>query len=177
MIYVIGVDHNREQFPHDMNMQERVENFKNLVRKLCNENNIRVLAEEWCDDARSSSITGTTYSEVIAAELKIDYLPCDPNRVERAGLKIKGRDQIAQELGMSIQTIQENSEEERRINETEAAKEGDKRRERYWLARIIDHCGTEGNIVLICGFGHADDFVGLAESRGYEAMRVLIPSS
>ena len=119
-------------------------------------------------------MTGDTYSEVFARELEIEYLPCDPGRAERARLQTKARDQIAQALGLSLFAIQEHSDDEHRVNEV--AKDGDRKREQYWLEKIASHGTTWGDILMVCGYGHADSFVALAQRKGHEAVRIPLHS-
>jgi hypothetical protein len=172
MFYVIGVDHKREQYPHSMNDKEKVERLQKTMRQLCQSKKIQLIAEEWCDDARSYWSVNRTYSEDIAIELAIEHLSCDPGQAERDKLQMRSREQIAQDLGINFVFIQENSDEEHRVNE--AAKKIDEKRERYWLEKIIGRVGTNKNTLLVCGFGHSDSFIALAKSNGYEAEKIII---
>jgi hypothetical protein len=174
MIYVIGVGHYDEQFPHSHNVREKVERLQEFVPRFCKEKGIQLIAEEWCDDARRYQSIKTTYSEDIASDLGIEYLPCDPNIAERAKLQMKSREQIAQDLGIVFAFIQPGSKDEQRVNETDAAKEADAKRERYWLERILARDGANKNTLLVCGHEHADSLVALAKSKGYEVARTPI---
>jgi hypothetical protein len=44
MIYVLGVDHKREQWPHDINVKEKVVRLKETIRKICKEKDIQLIA-------------------------------------------------------------------------------------------------------------------------------------
>ena len=174
MIYVIGANHYAEQFPHDLNETDKVERFQNFVQKVCGEKNIQLIAEEWRDEVRELSKTRKTYIEVLAPTLGVDYFACDLNMAERKLNGIKSRPEIAQDLGFTFVLIQPGSREEALVNDTPAAKDGDAKREKVWLERIIARVGTTKNILLVCGYEHADSFVTFAKNNGHEAERLMV---
>jgi hypothetical protein len=171
MIYVIGVDHKREQRPNSLNDDQRVMHLQNSIRQLIRNDNIVLIAEEWSEEAKRAWSVNT-YAEDIAAEFGIEYLPCDPDSSERARLKMKSREQEAKDQGLNIFQIQENSDKERKVNEADAIREADAKREQYWLTTIVRKYPASGNVLLICGYGHADGFVKLAKQNDYEAIRL-----
>jgi hypothetical protein len=174
MIYVIGVNHYEEQFPHEKNNIDKINRLQNFVRKVCKENNIQLIAEEWRDEVRELSVTGKTYIEELAPKIPITYFPCDLNMPERKALGIKSRPEIAQELGLNFPLILPDSKEEEMVNNTAAAKAGDTKREEVWLERILARAGADKNVLLVCGYEHADSFVKLAKNNGHEAQRLYI---
>ncbi|HUX35552.1 MAG TPA: hypothetical protein VMV71_00800 [Candidatus Paceibacterota bacterium] len=178
MIYVIKIDHYLEQFPHGDNVPDRVGKLKQLVKKVCKEKSIKLITEEWCNDARESSLTGRTYTEDLAKELGVEYLFIDPERSERLALGIKIRSDIAKAHNIPypnrLNTPEENARLEALINETDDAKGSDKKREEYWLNKIIGHNGIAMSTLLVCGYGHIDSFIALLRSKGYSATEIPI---
>jgi hypothetical protein len=177
MIYIIRTDHYLEQFPHGDNIPDRVEKLKQLVEKVCKEKSIKLITEEWCNDARESSSTGRTYTEDLAKELGIEYIFIDPERSDRFALGIKIRSDIAKAHNIpypnSLNTPEENARLEALINETDDAKESDRKREEYWLNKIIGHSGIALSTLLICGYGHVDSFFSLLKDKGYQAEKIV----
>jgi hypothetical protein len=175
MIYVIGVDHLKEQIPNAMNESEKVERLRTFVRKTCGEKNIQLIAEEWCEDARPRSLTRRTHTEAVASELGIKYSPCDPGIAERKAMGFKARDQIALEIGVPFPLTEDTLEE--RANAAKinaAARKYDEIREEYWLREIFKNGDASTPILLVCGYGHVDDFIKLAKNKGYEAEKIVI---
>ena len=172
MIYVVGVGHKIEQFPHDMNDLVKVEKFKKFIERVSREKKVGLIAEEWCDDARFNSLTRKTYAEEFALAANIHYSACDPGQQERATLGILGRDKVAAGLGLNVFAIQPDTEEERCVNE--AAAEGDRRREQFWMDKLAAAGAMEKNVIFVSGYGHADEFVALLNSNGWDAGRIYI---
>jgi hypothetical protein len=158
MIYVLGVDHKREQWPHDINVKEKVVRLKETIRKICKEKDIQLIAEELSADARNYQGIATTYAEEIATELGIKRIDCDPGQSERDRIGVKSRYQISQELGIQF-PMEENAELEKKINDTPEAKKSDTKREEYWLEQIKTNDGISGNTLLVCGYEHPVSFI------------------
>ncbi len=175
MIYVIGVDHFKEQMPHAMNDMGRVSHLQTFVRRFCREKDIQLIAEEWCEDARIKLSIKNTYPEALASELKIKHCPCDPGLAAREAMGFKDRGQIALEIGVPFPYTEDTPEERANAEKINvAARKFDEQREEYWLEEIIKNNGTDKNTLLVCGYGHADNFVAIAKKKGYEAVRVPI---
>jgi len=172
MIYVLGVTHHVEQYKHIGNDAAAVQSLQKYVRAFCIEKSVQLLAEEWSDDAVEYWGVDSTYSEDIAADLGIEYLPCDANIAAREKLGIKSREAIAQDLGIEFSAIQPNSEEAVEVNA--AASEGDRKREQFWLKRIIEHGLANKTTILVCGYRHVDRFIEHVEDGGYRATRITI---
>ncbi|MGA3037399.1 MAG: hypothetical protein ABSE64_07910 [Vulcanimicrobiaceae bacterium] len=172
MMYVLGLNHFSEQFPHPNNDGRAIERLQKFVRAFCIERAIQVLAEEWSDDAMQLWSVNSTYSEDVAADLGIAYLRCDANLTERAKLQIKSRQTIAEELGIEFGFTQLTLEETTLINVE--AEESDVKREQYWLEKLIKHEAINKNILLLCGYKHVDRFVARVKREGYQAMAIAI---
>jgi hypothetical protein len=170
MIYVIGVHHQEEQFPHYMNKSAEIAKLKAVIRELHKKQNLALIAEEWSEDIRRYQSVTTTHSEDVARELGIPHLSCDPDLAERNRLGFKSREEIANELGFDFHFIMPGTDEERRVNER--AEEFDKIREPYWLDQIVGSGYGYKDILLVCGYEHTESFIALAKSKGYEATKV-----
>jgi hypothetical protein len=172
MIYVLGVHHQEEQFPHPSNIRSRVDALKDFVRRVVDEHRVKLIAEEWCNDARLYQGVDRTYGEDIALEMGIAYFPCDPNLTERRKLNIKSREQISGELGICFALIQSGSEEEKRVSESADAKSADSKREKFWLEKIAERNWANENTLMICGYEHAESFTTFMQAVGYEAQNL-----
>ena len=73
---------------------------------------------------------------------------------------------------MEFSTLQQNSEEAVEVNA--AASEGDRKREQYWLKRIIERGLANKITLLVCGYMHVDRFIEHVEGSGYQATRITI---
>lgn len=168
MIYVLGVEHFTVQLPHQNNDTGKVAQFLERVKNICREKRIGLIAEESSEDVLSYQNINSTHVGGIVSELKVEYLLCDPGLVERDRIGIKQRDKIAEELSIPFPPTtpaQENS-----ING--AAAESDRKREKYWLDQIKLRSTTNKEVLLICGFEHADYFIEIAKKEGWVAQKI-----
>ena len=148
MIYVLGVHHQEEQFPHLCNIRSKVDALKDVVRRFVDEHRVELIAEEWCDDYQNP-LRPTSHCKEIANELRCEYLACDPLEVDWKRLGIKRRLRIAEELGKSFCHI---------MSFEDCAK-----------AKIADE---EKNTLMICGHDHTESFTALMQPVGYEAQNL-----
>lgn len=172
MIYVLGLNHYVEQFRHVGNDPQAVARLQNFVRSFCTEKSIQLIAEEWSDDATTYQKVDSTYCEDVATDLRIAYLPCDPNWAERARLGIKSRQEIAEELGIESATVPLHPKDEELVNA--AARGEDIKREQHWLEKLTERSVANEHTLLLCGYQHVERFVALAEREGYQATRIAV---
>ena len=167
MIYILGVDHFEVQLPHLKNDSRKVSQFLGQVRNICREKKIALIAEEISEDGLLSHQIDFTNVGTIVSELGLEYLFCDPGQSERNRLGIKQREDIALELSIRFPYTQA---QEDKINEVAA--ESDRKREKYWLDRIKSRGGANKEVLLICGFGHANYCVEMARKEGFVAQKI-----
>ncbi len=168
MIYILGVDHFKVQLPNENNDNEKVFQFLQQVKNICREKKIELIAEESSEDGLLSHQIDFTHAGTIAPELKVEYFLCDPGLAERNRIGVKQRDKIAEEL--SIPFPPTTPEQENRINEVAA--ESDRKREKYWLYQIKLRGGVNKEVLLICGFEHADYFNEIAKKENCAVQKI-----
>lgn len=168
MIYVLGVEHFTVQLPHQSNDVGKVTQFLEQVKNICREKIIELIAEECSEDSLLYQNINSTHVGGIISELGIEYLLCDPGQAERNRIGIKQRDKIAEELSIPFPPI--TLEQENKINEVAA--ESDRKREKYWLDKIRLQSGGKKEVLLICGFEHADHFIKMAGEESCAAQKI-----
>jgi hypothetical protein len=131
--------------------------FSNALRVLADSRGTDAVAEELNDQALREVQRLASVPQLIATELQVPHMFCEPNRAERRGLGI--RDENTIRLSVFPKTLDE-STVGRLVAESWAL------REREWLRRLTQLKATR--IMLICGADHVKTFVPLARAEGFE---------
>lgn len=105
--------------------------FAQFIRRVINERKIQALAEELNEEAFPKWLGYDSIARVVASELGIEHIYCDPTTSERVRLGIPTTDQITSNLGYG-----------KFLNASETKKLEDEaqmfwpQREFYWFSRI-----------------------------------------
>ena len=90
MIYLVGVDHVIQHEGYlDSRKKVALRKFQAYLKKIVCERDIRVIAEEFSEDALSGSHTEVSSARKVAQALGIEHRFCDPTCQERKVRKIK----------------------------------------------------------------------------------------
>ena len=157
-IYLIGIDHSKNQFTNGTEAHILEANLKDIIDTY----NITVVAEEnstMVEAVRNYMSVGHDFAKKSGRM----YVFLDPDLDERKKLGIKGREQIAKELGIPFPTST-NPPIEALINKQ--MRPYDKMREAEWLKRMEPYL-TE-SICVICGHEHLSTFSELLTLRGID---------
>ncbi len=89
MIYLVGVDHVIQHEGYlDSRKKVALRKFRAYLKKIVGERDIRVIAEEFSEDALSRSHTKVSSARKVAQALGIEHRFCDPTCQERMVRKI-----------------------------------------------------------------------------------------
>ena len=150
---VLGTDH-RYQIGGDERTDAQNRAFAELIHTLCQEHQVRLLAEEMSLDALEGR--GRTESTVagFARDLCIAHVYCDPSEAEQSamGLYIERSENLLVHKKWSADKIAEGIAKEHGV------------RERFWMNRMI-----ETNVwpcLLVCGSDHAHSICSLLHNAG-----------
>lgn len=153
MIYIVGVNH---RVQHDRKLPE-TKLFLDFIDSLIDRFNIRLLAEEWNDDASEISSVATSTVEDLAYIHDIEHLACDPTKEEREKLGIRTSEKIRDELGKLAEFPYD---KEISIEYQKKIAQGDHSiREYFWLKQIERY--LDRNIIFVCGSEHISVFTKL----------------
>jgi hypothetical protein len=132
-VLLIGTNH-YYQYPGNKGEKE----FRVLVKTTCQEQGIKVIAEEMSLEALSKNGAQISIGKQVADSLSIPHLYCDPSSEEQKKLGIK---------------------QPGRTGDPEA----DAIRERYWLAHILPL--ETWPVLFICGATHTESFRDLLQAN------------
>ena len=89
MIYLVGVDHRIQHEGYlDSRKKVALRKFRAYLKNIVCERGIRVIAEEFSEDALSRNHTEVSSARKVAQALGIEHRFCDPTRQERKVRKI-----------------------------------------------------------------------------------------
>jgi hypothetical protein len=166
MLYIIGTGHHYQfgegtQFGKDLCTREDEAAFVRMLRETTARLSIRVMAEELNPQAFTEVGKSASVLQIVAAQLALPHLFCEPDSSERDALGIW---------------------EENAIRVSAFPKELDKgvvqaliaqswsRREQEWLRRLEETKAE--NVLFLCGSDHIPTFVALARDHGFESIVV-----
>ncbi len=162
MIFIIGVCHLRQ---HGLLDNESVVNeFTVYIKSFVKERKIVVIAEESSLEYLDEKALSKTPTQVMCDSLNIKHIFADPNRNERRILGIRGRNEIAKDLGIYRSDEKYTPDEINKINLI--AKPYDKLREKEWLKRIGGE--TDKQVIFVCGKDHVKTLTDLLEKSGIQ---------
>ncbi len=145
MIIVIGTGHTTQIA--DLKL-------KPFLESLCQEFNVLAVAEEMNEEALAEKSCVASIPMQVASALGIPHRFCDPNRTQRAELKIRQENDIR--ISAFPSTLPE-SEVAARLAESHA------KRERYWLEQL---CGLNlWPVLFVCGADHVASFCHLLKQE------------
>jgi hypothetical protein len=157
MIYLLGVDHNSQ---HDGLGSDLA--ASNKLRKSLSmfavESEIQMIAEEFSEEALYSVSNGTCSTcRLVAEELGIEHLYCDPNTEQRAKYGIPTQSELVEEvkneLGVKILFGESLQRYDEKHKKTFA------KRESFWLNALKLHISKK--IIFVCGINHIKSFSSL----------------
>lgn len=112
-----------------------------------------------CEDALKWHKKGMSIPQRVAKELSLKHLFCDPNMKERTE---RG---IFQENYLRVKSFPNPPMPEDEIKRQ--LLEGDRRREQYWLERLLTEPEVEWPVLFICGACHVESFSRILENKGF----------
>jgi hypothetical protein len=158
VIHLIGIR-------HDFQVAGRLPNdeFLEYPRGTATALRATVIAEELSDDGEKAvgGHEGKSIAAIVAADLNIRHVFCDPNKTERKLLGIKSDEEIIEIIRATWLT---SSEDPQIINQREREKDFPVR-EAVWIDRLRPHLHHQ-SIIFICGALHVPRFKVLLESEG-----------
>jgi hypothetical protein len=163
MLYIHGVNHNTQHFGsgHDVAGGKELSRF---VRHLCCEREVAVIGEEFSEEACESNSVSASSCQVIAEELGLIHVFCDPNSRDRELLGIPSQRQLVEEvkneLGLSVVMGPEpNALYDKKAAEYHCV------RERYWLGKLNPY--RPSTILFVCGSEHINSFSALLDEQDW----------
>jgi len=154
-VVLIGTDH-KFQKPKDGPHQAGIENFRNTIRQLFVQHELRAIAEEMSLAALREDNLEESVAQQLCAELgKKPHNFSDTDRKERNDLGIRGVNETRLEgqlHGWTIEQVEAAIEESNRI------------REREWLRRIQEF--DKWPLLFVCGADHFTHFAKLLREAG-----------
>ncbi|HRS75596.1 MAG TPA: hypothetical protein P5203_00040 [Spirochaetota bacterium] len=174
MVYIVGIDH-LVQYNGPVPEEIRSE-FRSYLVVTCRELEIRVLAEEFSEEALYDVYQASADTAQEAARvLDIEHRYCDPGSQQLAELGIPCfgdlREQARIALNAPAAYILDYGLRKKVIaRASEMARAYWRIREQYWLDRIRDILDL--NVLFICGHDHAVRFRDLLVERGHRCALV-----
>ncbi len=169
MVYIIGVDH---LVQYNGPVPEEIRSaFRSFLVTTCRELGIRVLAEEFSEEAlREVYRASADTAQEAARALGIEHRYCDPESEQLAALGIPFfadlREEARIRLNAPVSYILDSSMRKQVIAcASEMARAYWPVREQYWLDRLADVLDLD--ILFICGHDHAGRFRELLVTRGH----------
>lgn len=160
MIYLIGVNHEVQHNRHF----PRTKAFTKLLSNLVKDFNIKLLAEEWSEDA--SKVWSVSYSTVedVARINNIKYLACDPTTKEREMLGIKTEMDITKEVA---ELSKEPYTKKKSLAYQKTLAPNHAKREQFWLKQLQDFLSDD--IIFVCATQHISEFTNLRK-HGFDTL-------
>jgi hypothetical protein len=138
MVIVVGTSHTIQVADLDL---------KPFLKRLCQEFEVHAVAEEMNEEALAEKNCTVSIPMQVASELQMPHRFCDPNRAERAKLRIRQENDIR--ISAFPSTLPE-SEVATRLAESHA------NRERYWLEQLRSL--DLWPVLFVCGADHVASF-------------------
>lgn len=162
MLHIIGTGHHYQfgssvRFGNYRCSAEDQNAFARLLRDLATSCVADVLAEELNPQALEEVGKTTSVMQLVAAELAIPHLFCEPDRTERAKLGIRDENEIR------VSSFPNDLHES--VVQSLLA-ESWRRREQEWLRRLVG--ARSKNVVFVCGSEHISTFVAFAQQQGVQ---------
>lgn len=162
MLFIVGTGHHFQfgagvSFGHDHCTEANQSSFAEMLRNLTMACRADILAEELNQQALAEMGRTASVVQLVATELAIPHLFCEPDRAERIVLGIMDENEIR------ISAFPKSVEE---ATVQTLVAESWRRREEEWLRRLIEL--KSKNIVFVCGACHVSTFVSLAMEQGFE---------
>ena len=153
--------------------KEKLERYKQALekdREDWDEHKKRLEGKEWikeelmrCEEALEWHKERMSIPQRVAQELSLKHRLCDPNMEER------GERGIFQEgyLRATNPSMPEEEIERQFFN-------GERRREQYWLDRLLTEPKVEWPVLFICGANHVDSFSKILNERGFTVKQIEV---
>ena len=135
------------------------EKFKSFLYDRCLEEKPNLIAEELNIEAINLWKASDSVARRVANNLGFDHLFCDPDSNQRKILGIKGRKEIAIDLGYGRVLTSQQSKEIDTIERCHW-----ERREKYWLDRLVER--NFKKCFFLIGSDHMVTFCSLLKSNG-----------
>lgn len=129
--------------------------FAQVLKELALSFDVGAIAEELNQQALEEVGSQVSVPQLVAAELQLPHLFCEPNRAERASMGIRAENEIR--LSRFPDTLDEPT-----IKRLVA--ESWRLREDEWLRRLREL--TADRVLFVCGADHIATFVPLARNGG-----------
>jgi hypothetical protein len=160
-LHIVGTSHHY-QFgagasygPHECSANDHAA-FAGLLRKVAESSAADAIAEELNEQALREVGSNASVPQLLARELKIPHLFCEPDREERQSLGIQDENSIR--ISAFPKTLDEKLVQR-------LVEQSWKRREEEWLRRLDGLASYR--IVFVCGASHVETFVPRAIEHGF----------
>lgn len=153
-VFLIGISH---QIQSDTSRNNQTtKSFVDYISKKILELNIKILAEEYSEDACIIADVKQSTIQSLAIQYQLLHRYVDPGNIDREKLGIKSNQEILNSIDPS------NYDNLAEIRDKELKKDFPKR-EGFWLERLADLTGS--NIIFVCGSKHLESFSNLLTSN------------
>jgi len=167
MIFLVGTHHERQHNGLGSLTNNANKDFIEYIKKVAIQKQIDLIAEEFSEEALKKSKASESTLKIIAENLGINHLFCDPNEQERQKLGIPASTDLRQRLKLlKPLTIADIRANERKLEEERKKYHGI--REKFWLKKIIGSSAT--NIIFVCGIDHLPSFENLLNQNSIEVL-------
>lgn len=131
--------------------------FAQMLRELAKSHTVDSIAEELNEEAMSEVGSAASVPQLVARELGLHHLFCEPDRTERQQLGIMDENSIR------VSTFPKMLDE---ATVQRLAADSWQRREKEWLRRLSQLSGSR--IFFVCGANHVVTFVPLALEHSFQ---------
>ena len=166
LLYVVGTSHHY-QFGAGIRFGEYTCStddqvaFSQMLRSLAVSKSVEVIAEELNEQALQEVGSKISIPKLLAQELRLQHIFCEPNRVERTNMGIFDENEIR--ISVFPNTLDE-------VAVQKLVKESWERREEEWIHRLSGIVASR--LIFVCGSNHIVTFVPLVAERGFQPIVV-----
>jgi hypothetical protein len=164
-VHIIGTSHSYQfgagsTFGAQTCSQDAADAFNSFLVSAARSVYATIISEELSREALIDVGATVSVPEVVATNLGLLHLFCDPDRSERRALDILNDNDVRVRAELFDRPKPTEAEIEMRISQHY------RKREAEWYRRIIEARNTP--ILFICGSNHVDSFYGLLRSKGVQ---------
>jgi hypothetical protein len=151
-IYILGIDHEIQTLDGGRSTEEKAK-FEKLLQRLISEHDIKFVGEETHPEK-------IAVAKLVASSLDIRWEPIEMSQQARKELGI-----AEEQATMRYEPIFENSLV---VGSKHTRVPSDGIREEYMVWRTLTKAEEAQNILILCGFSHADELRQRFEKQGYQ---------
>ncbi len=156
MIYLIGVEHKIQYDGSYAKSQQERDKFSIYLKQQVLKLKISLIAEELSEEALRKYKGNNSTAKLVAKELNVIHLFCDPNTNERKLAGIPPKEEIKNEIEKNIPKNYIHRYQLRDEKTNEEMKKYHTIREKFWVEKIKNYLNQ--GILFICGAEHVQSF-------------------